>query len=232
MPGFRRTSGLLICLVASSIAAFGGTGKIVVDNDEWTLSNQGFTNEGMANGDAYVRNVARLLTGATGRARIWINSDNFSLTGADLRAALGDYTLTADGTFSSFNLASLRRYSAVFLGGDDLTQAEEIALIVYIKAGGSVYIAAGTGNITGGAAEEAAQWNVILNEFSLNLAPVYNGIAGTIPTDSTSPILNGVAQLYYANGNTVNVTGQNAQIITQTNGQGLIGVYSNSATKP
>jgi hypothetical protein len=230
MARVRRTLTLLTCVLASTISAFAG--NIIVDNDEWTLSDTGFSNEGVANGTAYAQNVARFLTGASSRARIWINSSNFGLSGSSLKAALGDYTLTDSGTFTSFTLASLRGYSAIFLGGNDLTSAEEVALIVYIKAGGSVYIAAGTGNITGGGAGEAAQWNVILNEFSLNIAPVYNGIDGTFPTDSMSPVLKGVTQLFYDNGNSVNVTGQNAQIITQTDGQGLIGTYSQSTITP
>ncbi len=220
------TLNFLLCALASTVNAWGG-GKIIVDNDEWTLSDSGFSSEGSSNGTAYAQNSARFLTGATARAKIWIDSDNFGLTGSSLRSALIAYRLIDNGTFSPFTLADLRQYDAVYLGGNDLTAAEEIALIVYVKAGGGLYVAAGTGNITGGGAGEAAQWNVVLNEFSLNLASSYNGVDGTFATNTLNPpVLRGVTQLFYDNGNSVSATGTNAEVITQTNGQGLIGIYS------
>ncbi|WP_180541480.1 hypothetical protein [Nevskia soli] len=97
-------------------------------------------------------NSARFLTGTTARATIRINPDNFGLTGSSLKSALAADKLTDTGTFSPFTLDDLRLYDAIYLGGNNLTTAEEIALIVYVKAGGGVYVAAGTGNITGGAA--------------------------------------------------------------------------------
>lgn len=224
----RYLSALLLWPLVSITSSFAGT--IIVDNDEWTLSNSGFSSEGAANGAAYAQNAAQFLTGSASGAKIWIDSDNFGLAGSNLKTALGAYTLTDTGSFSSFTLASLQGYKAVFLAGDDLTAVEESALISYVNGGGSIYIAAGTGTISGGAVGEAAQWNALLNSFSLNLASTYNGISGNFPTNSTSAILNGVTQLFYDNGNSVNVTGANAQIITQTGGQGLIGIYSAATT--
>lgn len=225
----HRVSTLVICAFASAMNAF--CGSIIVDNDEWTLSNAGFANEGAANGTTYAQNAAKFLTGSASGAKIWIDSDNFGLNGSNLQSALSAYTLT-DGGFSAFTLATLQGYQAVFLSGDTLTSAEESALISYVNGGGSVYIAAGTATVAGGAAGEASQWNAFLNSFDLNLATTYNGIGGNIATNSTSAVLSGVSQLYYNNGNTVNSTGANGQIITQTEGQGLIGIYSSSVTSP
>lgn len=53
----------------------------------------------------------------------------------------------------------------------------------------------------------------------------------TIATDSLSPVLKGVTQLYYANGNSVNLIGPDAEIITRIDGQGLIGIHSERVCK-
>lgn len=224
MLGVSFQSSIIALVLTTS--AFAGT--IFVNNDEWPLSDAGFSAEGATNGTNLAQNAALFLTGASSGAAIWIDSDNFGLTGSSLQTALGAYTLTDTGTFATFALSDLQSYAAVFLGGDDLTAGEETDLISYVNGGGGVYIAAGTGGITtggGGAAGEAAQWNAFLNSFSLNLASVYNGFAGNIATNSTSPVLNGVSQIFYDNGNSVNTTGPGAQIITSTQGQGLIGIY-------
>jgi hypothetical protein len=211
----------IIQLIAGTLAftASAFAGSIIVDNDEWTLSNSGFAEEGATNGTTYAQNSALFLTGVSGGANIFIDSDDFGLDGSDLKAALSAYTVTESGTpFDAFNLSTLEDYSAVFLGGDTLTGAEETALVNYINAGYGVYIAAGTGDVAGGAAGEAAQWNAVLNTFSLRLASTFNGVAGNFPTSSTSPVLSGVTQLYYDNGNSVSATSASAQIITSTGG--------------
>ncbi|MGA2198136.1 MAG: PEP-CTERM sorting domain-containing protein [Bryobacteraceae bacterium] len=226
-------------LIVSALVmtASASAGSIIVNNDEWTLSNSGFSSAGATNVTNFAQNAALFLTGGpnSGATKVWIDSDDFGLTGSDLSTALSAYNLTDSGSFSAFTLSTLEGYQAVFLGGDTLTSAEETALIAYVNAGGGVYVAAGTGNITtggGGAAGEAAQWNAFLNTFDLNLASTYNGFTGTFATDGTSPILNGVAQLFYDNGNTVNTTGSLAQIITDLNGAGLIGAYPGAPSSP
>ena len=225
---FRYTFQFLLCALATTASAFAG--KIIVDNDEWTLSNSGFASAGYANATAYAQNAAQFLTGgpAGGTTKIWIDSSNFGLNGSDLRTALGAYNLT-DAGFSTFTLFNLQSYQAVFLSGDNLTAGEESALVNYVRGGGSVYVAAGTGVISGGAAGEAAQWNAFLNPFSLDLATSYNGINGALAITGASPIFAGVSQLYYIHGNPVRATGLGAQIITSDpSGAGLIGTYSAS----
>ena len=227
----RVTFRLIVSALALAASAFAGS--IIVNNDEWPLSNTGFTNEGATNGTNFAQNAALFLTGGPngGATKIWIDSGNLGLAGSDLSTALSAYTLTDTG-FSTFTLSTLQTYQAVFLAGDNLTATEETALIDYVNGGGGVYVAAGTGDITGGAAGEATQWNAFLNTFDLNLASSFNGIVGTIATDSTSPVLTGVTQLFYDNGNTVNTTGASAQIITDQNGAGLIGTYQSASSSP
>jgi hypothetical protein len=141
----RYFAGLTIAALTSTVSVFAGT--IIVNNDEWTLSNSGFASEGSANGTAFAQNAAQYLTGSASGAKVWIDSDNFGLNGSNLQTALSGYALTDTGTFSAFTLATLQGYQAVFLGGDALTAGEESALISYVNGGGSVYIAAGTGSI-------------------------------------------------------------------------------------
>ena len=226
----RAKLRLIVGALALAGSAFGGS--IIVDNDEWTLSNAGFTMAGATNVTNFAQNAALFLTGASGGKSIWIDSSNFSLTGTDLQTALGAYTLTDTGTFSDFTLPTLQGYQAVFLAGNNLTAADLNALIAYVNSGGSVYVAAGTGAITGGAAGEAAQWNVFLNPFSLNLASSYNPFVGVFPTNSTSSLLNGVTQLFYENGNSVTTTGPGAQITSQASGQGLIATFTSTPSVP
>jgi hypothetical protein len=110
-----------------------------------------------------------------------------------------------------------------------LSTAEISALQTYENSGGGVYIAAGTSFITGGSVGEAAQWNSFLNPYGLNLASDYNGVQGTVPVVSTSPVLAGVTELYYDNGNSVTATGS-AQVITSFGDNGLIGTFSSSSS--
>jgi hypothetical protein len=215
----------LVFLVSFAASSFAG--QIIANNDEWTLSNAGFAAAGSANATTIAQNSARFMTGASGGAAIWIDSNNFGLDQNMLATALGGYTLTDTATFSDFTLATLQNYKAVFLGGDALTAADEAALVAYVNAGGGVYIAAGTASF-GSAAVEAAQWNTVLNPFGLTMASAYNGVAGTIATSGQAPVLTGVAQLFYNNGNSVSVTGSNpnAAIITSSGNNGLIGIVS------
>jgi hypothetical protein len=194
------------------------------------LSDSGFGAEGAANGTTYAQNAAAFLTGGSGP--ILIYSDNFGLTSASLLGALtsGGYSVTEDATVSTpFTASSLSAFKAVFLGGDALSSSEISALQTYENHGGGVYIAAGTGTFGGGAAGEAAQWNSFLNPYGLSMASVYNGVVGDVPVVSTSPVLAGVTQLFYDNGNSISASGS-AQVITWDGSDGLIGTYSSSSS--
>jgi len=216
-------SGLaLVAGVGCCTSAYGG--GIVVNHDEWTLSDFGFGQEGAANGTTFAQNMAAFLTGGSGS--ILIYSGNFGLTGSGLQSALtaGGYSVTEDpGLSTTFTAANLSaNYAAVFLAGQ-YPIGDMAVLQNYVTLGGGVYVAAGTG--TGGAAAEAAQWNSFLSPYGLSLGSPYNGVSGTLPVVSSSPILSGVTQLYYNNGNDVFASGS-AEVIASTGSHGLIGVYS------
>ena len=223
----RTTSLFIVSILTLSASAFAGS--LIVNNDEWPLTNTGFSSAGGTNAADFAQDAALFLTGVSSGAKIWLDSDNMGLNQSSLQTALSAYVLTDTG-FSTFTLATLQNYSAVFLGGDTLTVAEETALIAYINGGGGVYIAAGTAGVgNGSASDEAAQWNAVINTFQLSLASVYNGLDADIAANSASPVLNGVSQLFYDNGNDVSSTGPNGVIISSSGQQGLIGVYSSSA---
>ena len=206
-------------------------GNIIVNGDEYPLSDPGFTNAGSANAAAFALNAAAFLTG--GKGSILIYSNSLGVAGSSLQSTLtqAGYSVTEDPTGSTpFTLAALSAYQAVFLGGNPFS-ANTAVLQQYVQAGGGVYIAAGTGAVAyPSAAAEAAQWNPFLSLYGLSLASQYNGITGTMATSDQPPVLTGVSQLYFNNGNSVSASGPFAQVITSSNGQGLIGTASPRGT--
>jgi choice-of-anchor A domain-containing protein len=197
-------------------------GRIVVNNDEWTLSNSGFSQN--ANAAAFARNVAQWFTG--GRpGRFLVYSNNFGLRESALAAAMtqAGHSWSA-GTSVPFTLATFQQYDGVFFGG---TYTIDIQVMTqYVQQGGNIYVMAGTG--TGGASYEASVWNPFLQAFGLRYGSVYNGVCANVAGTAAHPVLAGVPSLYYCNGNSVqrlSATDPNTAIIHESGGQGLIGVY-------
>jgi len=221
---------------AAALAVLSGAahgGRIVVNHDEWTLSNTGFANT-PGNAEQFVSNLAGFMNIDGGAFSVLIFSDNFGLTQSSflnhLTGPVGASVLaTTDPTVWN---AGLGGYDAVFLAGQNtpaLPAGYATTLQNYVDGGGSVYIAAGTADGVN-AVTEAALWDPFLNAFGLDLAPAYNGCCGVDPIVGGHPLLAGVTQLYYNNGNTVSTTGTSpfAQIIETsgaTTGIGLIGIY-------
>ena len=177
-------------------------GKIIVDNDEWTLSDTGFGNA--PDTGRFAVNVAALLASSP-PANIHAYSNNFSFTGSYLATVLttAGYTYTT-GTNFPFTLDNISRFKALFLGGDYLTADQISTLIAYVNGGGNVYLTGGTG--IGGAAVEAAAWNPFLNVFGLSFESFYNNVTGNIPV-SGHVIFVGVSALYQNNGNSISGIG-------------------------
>jgi len=204
------------------------SGKIIVANDEWILSDFGFSN---APEDAklFAQNIADYFTGGE-KGSFLGYSNNFSFTGSKLAEAL-----TSDGhqwtvnTNLSFTLETLQQYDGVFVGG---FPAKNQVLIDYVNQGGNVYLLAGTGT-TGTFIQpgnEANAWKDFLNNFGLSLANQWNEIYGNIPINpSPHPIFVGIDQLYQANGQTIidlnSNDNQGILIAKSNNGQGLYAVY-------
>ena len=230
----RALSAWVAGLVLLSGAAHAG--RIVVNHDEWTLSNTGYTQAGAANVGQFVSNLASFMNVDGGTFDVLIFSSNFGLVQSSFNTNLSSLGAVVTTTTAAAPwTAGLGSYDAVFLSGNTPPAGYAADLTNYVSAGGSVYIAAGTG--IGGPAVEAALWNGFLNGFGLALdGSAYNGCCGNDLTDGAHSLLSGVAQLYYNTGNTVSTAGGSpfAQIIeTRTTAGaapiGLIGVYDNIA---
>jgi RHS repeat-associated protein len=198
--------------------ASGRPGTIIVNNDEWTLSDQGFINAPTV--AQFARNVADWFKrGATGKFLVY--SDNFGLRGNALantiRAAGHTWVLQ---TSPAPTLESLRQYDAVFLCGIPMSAD---VLHAYVREGGSIYLCGQ------GYGQDQTWWNPFLAEYGLRFGPV-NPVFGTAPVTSSHPLLAGVQSLFYYNGNDVellptpNVT--NNEIIHKTGQYNLISAYT------
>ena len=204
-------------------------GKIVVNNDEWPLSDSGF----FAPNDpgVFATNVAAWFLGGSGTGKFHAYSTNLGLTGSSLATAMANagHTWTT-GTGITFNLSTLQTYNGIFLGGDS---ADNNVLIQYVEAGGNVYLMGGTG--WGGAPNEAARWNTFLNHFGLQFASSYNGVSGNIAISSTHPIFAGVDSLWQGNGQDVSdilPADPRNQILVSLSGHGLYAVYDSAIPVP
>ena len=219
--------GLIACCLCMTVGV--GTawaGKIVVNHDEWTLSNTGFSSAPDA--AVFADNVARFFTGG-GVGNFHAFSGNFGLTGSSLATAMSNagHTWTV-GTGITFDLATLQTYDGIFLAGTT-AGVNTAVLTSYVQAGGNVYLAGGTGN--GGAVGEAAFWNPFLNSFGLGFGSPYNGVGGNLAIGGTHQIFNNVSTLYHNNGNPVldtNLGDPGGQIVLSNNGKDLYGVYDST----
>ena len=212
----------------SAVLAASTPGKIVVNHDEWTLSNRGFSCT--ADAGQFALSVASWFTGG-GTGNFLVFSNNFGLVESQLAS-----TMTGAGHTwkinlgESFTLPNLLQYDAIFLADNS---ANNTVLINYVNAGGNVYLAGGTG--IDGAVAEAARWNTFLNAFNLNFGAPYNGVggfpcmAGSLPINSTHPIFAGVTSLFQFNGNSVSELSPadpNTDILEFSGPHGLYGAFA------
>ncbi len=205
-----------------------GQGKIIINGDEWTLSDQGYTSA--PDTEQFARNVARWLTG--GRpGKLHAYSTNFGLTGTRLAKTMESvgHTWTV-GTEIPFNLDSLQRFDAVFLAGN---AADNQVLIDYVRSGGSVYLAGGMA--WGGAAGQARRWKTFLNAFGFKLAERFNRVSGRLAAEIPHPVFRGVGSLLYSNGHTIIDIDPDAPentILWSHQDIGLLGVFDLALARP
>ncbi len=213
-----------VCGLVMATAA--SAGRIIANNDEWTLSNTGFAVAGAGPTGTFAQNVAAYMNSNGGACNLLIYSNNFGFTESNFNTALTGAGCTVTTSTGTFDAATLAAYDGVFLGGAQFSYSAAV-LTNYINSGGSAYIAGGTGSV-----DDANVWDSFLHGFGLDFGPNYNGVSGAIATSGAAPLLTGVSQLYYNNGNTVSLFGSvpGAQIITSVPGTaiGLIGVYDAS----
>jgi hypothetical protein len=194
-----------LCIVlAASSTALAAPGRIVVNADEWTLSNSGDWSP--AGCTAFAPNIAAFLTGMPSGASMMVYSENFGLTGSILALAMIDagHAWTV-GNAQPFTLGLLMQYDAVFVGGRvSAADPDPQVLIDYVNAGGNVFIMGGcgyTGGYDGNPVVEAAAWNPFLNAFGLAFSTAYDAGSGSFnPDDTDHPIFAGVDALYQSVG--------------------------------
>lgn len=188
-----------VCFLVATPFAFAG-GKLVVANDEWTLSNTAFAALPQDT-RAFALNLAQYFD--EGGRKFHAFSTNFGLTQSELINTLtgAGYTYTT-GTGITFDIDTLRSYDAIFLAGDLLSETQIATLKEYLVEGGNVYVAAGTSSYNPGLV--AATWNSFLLDYGISYQSWNNGIGGNIPIVGTShPIFDGVAYLYQNNGQSI-----------------------------
>jgi hypothetical protein len=201
--------------------------KIVLANDEWTLSNRGFS--GVNDPGQFALNVAAWFHGSATGGHFLVYSSVFGLTESSLRETMTGaghtWTVpvwTVPMTFP-FDLPTLLDYDGVFLAGN---AADNQVLIDYVNHGGNVYLAGGTG--LGNQNAEALRWNTFLNAFGLAFSTSENGDVGSIPIRSTHPIFANVDHLYQNNGNdtlVVSASDPRTQVLVYDAGCALYAVY-------
>lgn len=234
MRSTRSTSKFIKTVIAVTVLAVASltapsaaqAGYLVVNNDEWTFSNTGFTQSPDAN--TFINNITNLFTGDQ-PGNFLAYSQNFGLTQSSLaNAVTGARHSWTVSTAGPFNAATLGNYDAVFLAGSvNSAYPDQQVIIDYVQGGGNVYIGAGTGN--GGAAAEAAAWNQVLALAGLEFDGVYNSQVGNIPPVGPHPLLAGVSSLYFAFGNSVvdlAPTDDTGEILFENNGHGMLALGS------
>ena len=212
-------------LMAICITGHAQAGFLVVNSDEWTLSDTGFANSPTT--DVFINNVTNLFSGDS-PGNFLAYSTNFGLTGSALASAVtgAGHSWTVS-TAVTFDVPSLMAYDGVFLGA--LPTVDQTVLIDYLNAGGNAYIMAGTGTV-GGPGPEAAAWNDVLALGGLAFDSTW--CCSTVvapPTDATHPLLDGVDDLFFNFGNPVmdlDTPGTNGEILFTYSGYGMLGLAS------
>lgn len=224
----------LVLAAAAALPLGANAGRIVLANDEWTLSNTGFTAGGGINDPGqFARNVATFFTGGGG-GNFLVFSSNFGLTQSQLAATMtgAGHTWTVTTNAGDFTAANLANYDGVFLAGNappGSVSSYSSILTNYVNSGGGVYLAGGTG--VGGASAEASRWNTFLANFGLGFGTAYNGIGGSIAISNPHPIFNNVDHLYQDNGqDTLDLVAASSDqvVLVSQGGRGLYAIFDDN----
>lgn len=217
--------GLIAYLALAPQVAAQSAGTIVISNDEWVLSDSGFS----ANTTRFVQNLTTLFGGS---GNVLGYSENFGLTSNSLAVAMR----TAGNTYTvntnvSFTLANLLAYKAVFLAGPVRGSVPDTTVLTqYVRSGGNVLILGGTGAF-GDTVDESAAWSPFLGTFGLQFASAYSIGCATDGIISSDPLFAGVGALYFCGGQetlVVNTGNPNTRVVaTDANGFKLFAVSIN-----
>jgi hypothetical protein len=197
-------------------------GKIFVSQDEWALSDDGF--RAVPDAARFAQNLGRWFAGNK-PGHFLVYSDSFGLTGQTLAKTMkgAGHTWDKADLRKPLTLQTLQHYDAVFLGG---TSTDTSVLIDYVRSGGNVYVAGGTGR------NDGQLWNRFLTPFGLRFAHHDNRMSGAVQVNSPSPLFAGVSQLMVIYGTPVELIDESsteASILVAQDGDGLYAVYDTGA---
>jgi hypothetical protein len=205
------------------LAQAASAGRVILNNDEWTLSNYAFANAPTST-TAFAQNLAAYMNVNGGSCNLLVYSVDFGLTGSSLNNAFTGAGCAVTYSTGAFDLATLSNYDGVLLGDHPMNYDADV-LTAYVNAGGSAYIAGGTA-----LANEGTVWDGFTHNFGLDFQDGYNSISGFTPVSGSTPLLAGVTQLYFNTGSDVAPFGANpdVQIISSAGNDGLIGVFDDT----
>lgn len=190
----------------------GTEGRIVLSWDEWLFSNKGFSKG--SNTATFIGNVTNWLKRCNRKSghKFHALSSVFALTESHLSQVLSSsgYTYTT-GLELELTLENLRQYDWIFLSGfTPISGGKEFADIfeAYVKDGGNILIAGGTG-MPYGHRGEAAYYNPLLHRFGLNYTGGKSGTQGLKSVTMDHKIFTGVSKLYYKYGTPITTYGNN-----------------------
>jgi len=163
----RRTLSAFL-LLAFLVPAASDAGIVIVNHDEWTLCSSG------VNAAQFGANIANYFAGGPG-GNFLIYANNFGLNNSMLINAItsAGHSVTVNPGIT-FDLPALSAYTGVFLGGYTGSYNATV-LTNYVNNGGAVYLAGGTGAVSG----EDTVWDSFLANFGFDFGTSCNGINGT-----------------------------------------------------
>ncbi len=190
------------------------SGTVVVNNDEWTLSDSGFSQAPTV--AHFARNLANWFKrGETGRFLVY--SADFGLTGRRLQDVMLDAGhLWEINSSLLLSLEVLSQYDAIFLDGIAVAPA---LLHEFVEQGGSVYLCGR------GVGADITLWNDFLARYGLSFGGM-NPVVGVVAVSSGHPLFKEVTSLFYYNGNTLevfppaNIT--NTEVLHNSGSQNLV----------
>ena len=228
----------------SSFHADASAGKIVVSGDEWA-----FSSDGLPNNLAYVTNVVNWfgLDNGTGKKALILDGQSWNsgysgtqgAFGSDFRSLLTGLGVAVNNLGYQDDLVPLAGYDAVFVDGL-MVKAATLTndLAVFVRAGGAVYLAGGTGTFSpANATAEAAYWQPFLTAATgsgdFGLVGGDSWFEENLPLQVAGPVGNGVTLLKWYMGQGIQVgSNPNARAAIWDSSHTLVATWSAPSDTP
>ena len=243
----RQELARAACLAATILLAPGSldqaeasAGKIIVIGDEWA-----FSNDGLPNNPVFVTNVLNWfeLENGIGKRVLILDGQSWNsgyngtqgAFGSDFRSLLTGMGVTVTYLAYQDDLLPLAGYDAVFVDGF-MVKATSLTndLANFVRAGGAVYLAGGTGTFSpANAAAEAAYWQPFLTAATgsgdFGLVGGNGWFEESPPLQAAGPVGNGVTILKWYIGQGVQVgNNPNARAAIWDSARTLVATWSAS----